>query len=135
VGPALRQQPDPRTTGKELLWAKKRVQTRPKPDKPTAERLADHLAGLPHEIAWARAYIADADYRLRHLADCLEPAIHEFYANDHPDRIPAAATQIWASVVVAVGVLLDLAVFIAKLEGLAWWDSRSGADDVGECGE
>jgi hypothetical protein len=99
--------------------AKKKVQTKPKTGKPTAARLPDHLAGLPHEIARARAFISEADDRLRHLADCLEPAIHEFSADDHPERLRAAATQIWANVVAAAGILLDLAVFIGRLEGLA----------------
>jgi hypothetical protein len=82
---------------------------------------------LPHEIARARAYIRDADDRLRYLANSLEPAIHEFGADDLPDQIRAAATQVRANVVAAAGVLLDLAVFTGRLEGLAWWDSRSGA--------
>jgi hypothetical protein len=109
--------------------ANKKVQTRPKPDKAATERLAEHLAELPGEIARARAHVADADDRLRYIAAALEPAIHEFSADDHPDRIRAAATQIRANVVAAAGVLLDLAVFTGRLEGLAWWDSKSGAGE------
>ena len=109
--------------------AKKKVQTKPKTGKPTAARLADHLAGLPYEIARARAYIADADDRLRFIADTLEPAIHEFSTDDHPDRMRVAATQIWANIVAAASVLLDLAVFVGKLEGLAAVDPRSGAGE------
>jgi hypothetical protein len=41
-------------------------------------------------------------------------------------------SQIQASVV-AAGVLLDLAVFTGRLEGLARWGSGPGG--VGECGE
>ena len=52
--------------------AKKKVQTKPKTGKPTTARLPDHLAGLPHEIARARAYIADADDRLAFIAASLE---------------------------------------------------------------
>ena len=109
--------------------AKRKLQRPRKPDKPTTARLPDHLAGLPYEIARARAYVADADDRLRFIADSLEGAIHEFSTDEPPERIRAAATQIWANVVAAAGVLLDLAVFIGKLEGLAAVDSRSGAGE------
>ena len=109
--------------------AKKKLQRPRKPDKPTAARLPDHLAGLPHEIARARAFVADADDRLRFIADSLEGAVHEFASDEPPERIRAAAIQIRANVVAAAGVLLDLAVFIGRLEGLAWWDSRSGAGE------
>ena len=110
--------------------AKKKVQTKPKTGKPTAAaRLPDHLAGLPHEIARARAYIADADDRLAFIAASLEGAIHEFASDEPPERIRAAATQIWANIVAAASVLLDLAVFVGKLEGLAAVDPRSGAGE------
>ena len=80
--------------------AKKKVQTKRKTGKPTAtERLPDHLAGLPYEIARARAYVADADDRLRFIADSLEGAIHEFASDEPPERIRAAATQIWSNIV------------------------------------
>ena len=105
--------------------AKKTVQTKPKTGKPTAARLADHLSELPHEIARARAYIADADDRLRFIADSLEGAIHEFSTDEPPERIRAAATQIWANVVAAASVLLDLAVFVGRLEALATMPSCS----------
>ena len=77
--------------------------------------------------------MAGADETLRYLADSLELAIHEFGAADSPDRIRAAATQVRATVVAAAGVLLDLAVFTSRLEGLAWWGGGLGG--VGECGE
>ena len=110
--------------------AKKKVQTKPKPDKAATERLAEDLAELPGEIARARAHVADADVKLGHLADSLEGAIHEFSADDHPDRIRAAAIQIRANVVAMAGVLLSLAVFTGRLEGLAWWErGRSGAGE------
>jgi hypothetical protein len=69
-------------------------------------------------------------FRTRYLANSLEPAIHEFSANDHPEQIRAAATQIRANVVAAAGVLLDLAVFSGRLEGLAWFGRGPGG--VGE---
>jgi hypothetical protein len=77
-----------------------------------------------------RSCVADADDTLCHLADSLEPAVREFSADDQPDRIRAAATQIWANVVAAASVLLDLAVFTGRLEGLARWGR--GRDGVGE---
>jgi len=113
--------------------AKKKVQRTQKPDKAATERLAEHLAELPGEIARARAHVADADVKLGHLAESLEGAIHEFSSDDHPDRIQAAAIQIRANVVAMAGVLLSLAVFTGRLEGLAWWGSgRRGVDECGE---
>lgn len=69
-------------------------------------------------IRRARAQIADAPEALRHLADALESAIHDFTTDEGPGRLQSASVQILASSAAAGALLLDLAVFAGRLAEL-----------------
>lgn len=75
-------------------------------------------AELPGLIRRARAQIADAPEALRHLADALETAIHDFTTDEGPGRLEAASVHILASTAAAGALLLDLAAFAGGLAEL-----------------
>jgi hypothetical protein len=79
----------------------------------------EYFRELPDLVRRARARIADAPDALRHLADSLETAVHDFGADDEPSRLESASVQILAGATAAGTVLLDLAVFAGRLAELA----------------
>jgi hypothetical protein len=79
----------------------------------------EYFRELPDLVRRARARIADAPDALRHLADSLETAVHDFGSDDEPSRLESASVQILAGATAAGTVLLDLAVFAGRLAELA----------------
>jgi hypothetical protein len=80
---------------------------------------SEYFRELPDLVRRARARIADAPDALRHLADSLETAIHDFGTDDEPARLESASVQILAGSSAAGVVLLELAVFAGRLTELA----------------
>ena len=72
---------------------------------PDGAKLGERVRELPGLIRQARAQVADAPEVLRHLADALEGAIHEFTIDDEPRRLESASVQILASTTAAGSVL------------------------------
>jgi hypothetical protein len=91
--------------------------------KPTSGE--DYFRELPELVRHARARVAEAPDALRHLADSLETAVHDFGANDEASRLESASVQILAGATAAGTVLLDLAVFAGRLAELARALSRA----------
>ncbi len=93
---------------------------RRRPHEPPTDRVdaEEHLRQLRALVRRARAQIADAPEALRHLADALEIAVHDFTADEGPARLEAASVQILASTAAAGALLLDLAVFAGRLAEL-----------------
>jgi hypothetical protein len=87
----------------------------------------EYFRELPDLVRRARARIADAPDALRHLADSLETAVHDFGADDEPSRLESASVQILAGATAAGTVLLDLAVFAGRLAELARALARASA--------
>jgi len=67
----------------------------------------------------ARAKVADAPEALRHLANLLEGAIHEFGADADPRRLESASVEVLAAATAAGAIIVDLAVFAGGLAELA----------------
>lgn len=79
----------------------------------------EYFRDLPELVRHARARVADAPDALRHLADSLEAAVHDFSVEDEPSRLEAASVQVLAGATAAGTVLLELAVFAGRLAELA----------------
>jgi hypothetical protein len=79
----------------------------------------EYFRELPDLVRHARARVADAPDALRHLADSLETAIHDFGTDDEPARLESASVQILAGSNAAGIVLIELAVFAGRLTELA----------------
>jgi hypothetical protein len=97
----------------------RRVRQRRKKGGARAAAGDEYYRELPDLVRRARARIADAPDALRHLADSLDTAIHDFGADDEPGRLESASVQILAGATAAGTVLLDLAVFAGRLAELA----------------
>src|SRR6188768_1481883 len=66
-------------------------------DRPALHAPTEPLREVPGQIRRARAKVADAPEALRHLADILEGAIHEFSADAAPHCLESASVEILAS--------------------------------------
>jgi hypothetical protein len=118
---------------KRARSTRRQVRPRSRPSAPGGGSVGRALGGeeyfreLPDLVRRARARIADAPDALRHLADSLETAVHDFGADDEPSRLESASVQILAGATAAGTVLLDLAVFAGRLAELARALARASA--------
>jgi hypothetical protein len=100
---------------------------RPKRKRARSSGTEEYFRELPDLVRRARARIADAPDALRHLADSLETAVHDFGTDDEASRLESASVQILAGATAAGTVLLDLAVFAGCLAELAKALARANA--------